>query len=200
MIFSVNARVLAKTTVVRFRADRRRQPAQEATIGQARDAGPRRACRSDSTSTTVGGEPAGGGGLDDPAGPRRPDQEPRDRLGRAAGRRQPDPARVAIGPRRQPLERDRQVGPALRRHQRVDLVDDQVPDATPVLVPGRLAQQERQALGRGDQQVRRLVARASDAPSAEVSPVRTPTVTGLASEPEARRIASRGSARFRSMS
>ena len=76
----------------------------------------------------------------------------------AAGRRQPDAAGVAPGLRREPLERDGQVGPALGRHQGVDLVDDQVLDGLPVRPPGLLAQQQREALGRGDQQVRRVVA------------------------------------------
>ena len=76
----------------------------------------------------AGGVPRGRGASTTRQRPRRPDQEPRDRLGRPAGRRQADPAGIASGPGREPLERDGQVGPALGRDQRMDLVDDQVLD------------------------------------------------------------------------
>ena len=79
-------------------------------------------------------------------------------LGGPAGRREPDAARVPARQRREPLERDGQVGPALGRHERVDLVDDHVLDRLPVAGPARLAEQERQALGGRDQEVGRLVA------------------------------------------
>ena len=76
----------------------------------------------------------------------------------AAGRRQPHAAGIATGLRRDALQRDGQVGPALRRRQGVDLVDDQVLDGPPVAPPAVLAQEQREALGRGDQDVRRVVA------------------------------------------
>ena len=133
--------MLAKTTVVRFRAIVPSQPAEEPAVAQPavrRLVGPDQSSR---PRSPVGGVPAGGGASNDAAGPRRPDQEPRDRVAGAAGRRQPDADRVAAGLRRQPLERDGQVGPSLGRHQRVNLVDDDVLDAAPVRVPARLAQQ-----------------------------------------------------------
>ena len=96
-------------------SDRLAEPAEQPAIGQAAMRAPRPASISDSTSSSSGGVPVGQGGLDHPAGPRRADQEPRDRLGGAAGRRQADAARVAARPGREPFERDGEVGPALRR-------------------------------------------------------------------------------------
>ena len=130
----------------------------------------------------------------------RPDQEPRDGLGGPAGRRQPDAGRVGRGPAGEPLERDREVGPALVRDQRMDLVDDQVPDALArsSCQAGWLSSSERlsgvviRRCGGSSRSFRRWCA--------EVSPVRTPTETGLFASPRPRRIASSGSERFRSMS
>ena len=102
--------------------------------------------------------PLGGRGLDDPAGARGTDQEVRDGLGGPAGGREADAGGVAAGVGGQALQRDGQVDAPLGRDEGVDLVDDQVIDLRPGGLPGLLAQQQRKALGRGDEQVRRLVA------------------------------------------
>ena len=65
--------------------------------------------------------------------------------------RQPDPLQRALGQRLEALHRQRQVGAALGRHQRVDLVDDQ-----------RVEAAERLAGVRGQQQVERLRRRDDD--------------------------------------
>ena len=57
----------------------------------------------------------------------RADQKPRDRLDRLLGRRQADPQQPLAAERFQALERERQVGAALVRGERVDLVDDHGP-------------------------------------------------------------------------
>ena len=51
-------------------------------------------------------------------------EEARDRLERALRRRQPDALRRLVGQGLEPLERERQVRPALGARERVDLVDD----------------------------------------------------------------------------
>ncbi len=86
------------------------------------------------------------------------DQEPDDGFVRAAGGRKADTARVSHRLRRDALERYRQVGATLRRRHGVELVDDQMVDGPPVGPPAILAQQQRQALGRRDQDVRGVVA------------------------------------------
>ena len=66
-------------------------------------------------------------------------EEARDLFERALRRRQPDALRGRDGQLLQALERDREVRAALRRGHRVDLVDDDPPDA-----PERLARLRRQ--------------------------------------------------------
>ena len=99
----------------------------------------------------------GQGGLDDATAPRRPDQEPRGRLIGPAGRRQADPAGIARRLRGDSLERDGQIGTPFRRREGMNLVDDQVLDGAPVGLPGLLAQEQREALGRRDEYVGRIV-------------------------------------------
>jgi hypothetical protein len=51
-------------------------------------------------------------------------EKPRDLVERPLGRRQTDALRRPLADRLEPFQRQRQVGAALARHQRVDLVDD----------------------------------------------------------------------------
>ncbi len=85
-------------------------------------------------------------------------QEGQRRLDGAHGRRAADPLRpltgVGLDERLQALERERQVGPALRSHQRVDLVDDQEPRAGERRAESLAGEQDEERLGRGDQDVR----------------------------------------------
>jgi hypothetical protein len=81
--------------------------------------------------------------------------KPADLLERALRRREPDPLEGLAGQALQPLDGDREVGPALRPRDGVHLVEDQRLDAGQRLSGARGEQQE-QGLGRGDQQVGRL--------------------------------------------
>ena len=89
--FSVKARVLAKTTVVRASPVASRSLPEQPAIGQAPM---RRLVGLEERLDLEGqvGRALGPRGLDDPAGPGRADQEPRHRLGRPAGRREADAA------------------------------------------------------------------------------------------------------------
>jgi hypothetical protein len=80
VIFSVNALVLAKTTVVRV--------------------GFHQGFHDELERRRAGGQR----GLDHPARARRTDEEPRDRLGRPARGREPQPRRVALRARGKPFE------------------------------------------------------------------------------------------------
>ena len=87
-------------------------------------------------------------------GARAPPEKPRHLVQRPLRRRQADP----LHPRGQllePFERQRQVGAALGRHQRVDLVDDHRVDRAQRFARVR-GQQQIERLGRGDQDVGRL--------------------------------------------
>ena len=89
------------------------------------------------------------------AGRRPPPEEPRHLLQRALGGRQPDALRRCGRDLLEPLEGQGEVGPALGRGEGVDLVDDDGLDAGQRL-GGRARQHQVEALGRGDQQVRRV--------------------------------------------
>ena len=80
-----------------------------------------------------------------------PAEEPRDLLERPLRGGEPDPLRRPLPERRQPLERQHQVRPALRGRERVDLVDDHGLDVA-----------ERLARRRGEHQVERLGGRDED--------------------------------------
>ena len=83
-------------------------------------------------------------------------EEAGDRLERSLGGREADPLRrsSALGPEvLEALEAQRQVGPALRPGDRVDLVDDDVLDAAKDL-PGLAREQEVEALRGRDEDVR----------------------------------------------
>ena len=89
----------------------------------------------------------------------RPDpaEEAGDRLERPLGRRQPDALerrRVRRAEPLEPFQREGQVRPALRAGDRVDLVDDDRLDAAQRLAR-RAREQQVQALGRRDEDVRR---------------------------------------------
>ena len=104
-------------------------------------------------------EPLAGPGVDDLDRPARARaaEEPRDRLERTLGRRQPDPLerrRVVGAEPLEPLEAEREVRPSLRPGDGVDLVDDHLLDAAQD-VARRARQQQVQRLGRRDQDVRR---------------------------------------------
>ena len=94
-------------------------------------------------------------GVHDRAGALRADEEAADLLERVLGRAQADPLHVAARRLLEPLERERQVRPALGLRDGVDLVDDHLLDALEDL--GRLTGQHQvERLGRGDQDVRRV--------------------------------------------
>ncbi len=86
-------------------------------------------------------------------------EKPRDFVERPLRRGQTDPLRRTLAEGLEPLERQREVRPALGWHERVDFVDDYGVDR-----PERLArvrgQEEVQRLGGGDQDVRRLALKA----------------------------------------
>ena len=100
--------------------------------------------------------------------------EAADLLERPLRRREADPLRRPLEQRVEPLERQRQVRAALGAGDGVHLVDDHRLDPAQRLARLRGEQQE-ERLGRRDQDVRRLLDAARAAPSAVVSPVRTPT-------------------------
>ncbi|KAF5057033.1 hypothetical protein DSECCO2_361170 [anaerobic digester metagenome] len=92
---------------------------------------------------------------DHPAGTVRAAEEPPDLLGVADRRREPDPLELArVGP--DPLERDRELGPALGTGELVDLVDDHIPDPRQVLSKGLAHEERLEGLGGRDQQVGRV--------------------------------------------
>ena len=89
--------------------------------------------------------------------PARPDstQEPGDRLHGALSRRKPDPLRRPSRQLLQPLQTQRQVGATFGAGQGVDLVHDDVFDASQYL--GRLASEDQvERLGRSDEDVGRV--------------------------------------------
>ena len=103
-------------------------------------------------------EPLALAGVHDPDRPILPGpaQERGDRLQRPLGRRQADPLRRLLGQRREPFQAERQVRAALGAGDGVHLVDDHVLDAAQRLA--RLAgEQQVEALGGGDQDVRRVL-------------------------------------------
>ena len=81
-------------------------------------------------------------------------QEPGDLLERPLRGGQPDPLRRLFAELLQPLEREREVSPALGRRHRVDLVHDDGPDASERLPRGG-RQHQIEGLGRRDQDVGR---------------------------------------------
>ena len=100
-------------------------------------------------------------GVDDLALAPRADEEVRDALQRALGRREPDPLRIVAALAgdevREPLEGQGEVRAALRLGDRVDLVDDHRLDPGEDLAHLR-GDHQVQRLGRGDQDVRRRAA------------------------------------------
>ena len=158
MIFSVKARVLAKTTVVRFRPSRLAEPAEEPAVGQAAMrglVGPERATR---PRAPAAASPSGGG-----ASMTRQvrDGPTRNRATGSAGRQVADrPIRLGSRSARAASRSSETARSAPRfvgtRAWTSSTIRCRTP--SPVLVPGRLAEQQRQALGRRDQQVRRVVA------------------------------------------
>jgi hypothetical protein len=91
-------------------------------------------------------------GVDDRAAPAGADQEASDFLERALRGREPNPLYVAAGGSRQPLERERQMGPAFGGGDRVNLVDD-APACTRKQRLSATGEHEVQRLGRGDEDV-----------------------------------------------
>ena len=86
-------------------------------------------------------------------------QEARDLVEWALRRRQPDALDGHAGDRLEPLERQREMGAALGRHHRVDLVDDDRVDVAQHVA--RIRRQEQvERLGRGDQDVGRVASEA----------------------------------------
>ena len=93
-------------------------------------------------------------GVDDGALPRRPYQEPGHLVERPLRRREADTLHVPPGLFGQPLERHREVRPALGLRHRVDLVDDD-PLRTGEELARLRGEHEVERLGRGDEDVRR---------------------------------------------
>ena len=89
-----------------------------------------------------------------------PDQKARGLLDRLLGGREADPQQAIAAQRREALERQRQVGAALVRGERVDLVDDHGPRGGEHPAPGLGAEQDVEGLRRGDDDVRRRAAHA----------------------------------------
>ena len=82
-------------------------------------------------------------------------EKPGDLVERTLRGRQPDPLQAVSGQFLKPLQREEQVRSPLRRHQRMDLVDDHRLDRTEDLA--RLGGEEQvERLGRGDQDVGRM--------------------------------------------
>ena len=105
---------------------------------------------------------------------RPPAEEARHLLERPLGGRQPDALGRCGRDLLEPFEGQGEVGPALGRGEGVDLVDDDGLDAGQRL-GGRARQHEVEALGRGDQQVRRVPDERAGGRRARVSPVRIAT-------------------------
>ena len=82
--------------------------------------------------------------------------EPADLLERPLRRRKPDPLDRPVGEPLEPLDREREVGAALRAGDRVHLVEDQRLDAAEALARRR-GQHQEERLGRRDQDVGRLL-------------------------------------------
>ena len=114
-------------------------------------------------------------GVDDGALPRRPDQEPGHLVERPLRRREADALHVPPRLLGQPLERHREVRPALGLRHRVDLVDDD-PLRTGEELARLRGEHEVERLGRGDEDVGRVRSIAARSRWG-VSPVRTPTRT-----------------------
>ena len=89
-----------------------------------------------------------------------PDQKARGLLDRLLGGREADPQQAIAAQRREALERQRQMGAALVRGERVDLVDDHGPRGGEHAAAGLRAEQDVEGLGRGDDDVRRRAAHA----------------------------------------
>ena len=96
------------------------------------------------------------------AGRVEPTEEPRDLLERTLGGRQPDPLGRVVRQRLEPLQRQHQMGAALRRRDRVDLVDDHGPNA-PQRLPGGGREHQVERFGRGDEDVGRRASAVGDA-------------------------------------
>ncbi len=79
-----------------------------------------------------------------------------DRVDRILRRGKPDPLQSAARERRQPFERQREMGAALVRRDRVDLVEDQCARRLQRVAAGFGAEQHIERLGRGDEDVRGL--------------------------------------------
>ena len=88
------------------------------------------------------------------------DQKRRDRFDRLLGGRQAHSQQSIAAECRQALERKRQVGAALVRHQSVDLVDDHGPCGREHRAAGIGAEQDVERLRRGDDDVRRAAVHA----------------------------------------
>ena len=108
---------------------------------------------------SIGGVPCWRRCLDNPASRElcRPGIE--QLLARAAGCRETDANRIALAVIANRLERNSQIRAAFRGCERVHFVDDDVLDAPPERPPAFLAQEQRQTLGRRDQDVGRMIAK-----------------------------------------
>ena len=82
-------------------------------------------------------------------------EESRDLLQRTLRGGQPDPLGRVVHQRLEPLQRQHQMGAALRRRDRVDLVDDHGPNA-PQRLPGGGREHQVERFGRGDEDVGRV--------------------------------------------
>ena len=89
-----------------------------------------------------------------------PDQKARDLLDRLLRGRQADAQQAIAAQRREALERQREMGAALVRRERVDLVDDHGPRGRQHRAAGFRAEQDVERFRRGDDDVRRRAAHA----------------------------------------
>ena len=88
----------------------------------------------------------------------RPDQEARHRLDRLLRCRETDPLQAVAAQGVEPLERKREMGAALVRRQRMDLVDDHRPRRRQHRAAGFGAEEDVERLGRGHHDMRRAPA------------------------------------------